>query len=173
MKRPYSEARAIADSILAELSPHCDRIEIAGSIRRKCAMIGDVEIVAIPKPYDVGLFETGIATVVERWEFVKGTLPCKYTQRIHPSGMKVDLFFAIPDNWGLILAMRTGSADYSHHVLARRWVAAGYKSVDGMLTSGAVAIPIREELELFSRCGMAFAAPEERDLHLPKEESSR
>ena len=80
----YSKAKRIADSVLQELKPHCERIEIAGSIRRKKEYPNDIEIVSIPKPYDVDLFESGIATVVNKWERVKGTLPCRYTQRILP-----------------------------------------------------------------------------------------
>ncbi len=84
----------IAEKVKAQLAPHCERIEIAGSIRRKKPDVGDIEIVAIPKPYNIGLFESGIATIVKQWEKVKGELPCKYTQRILPEGIKLDLFFA-------------------------------------------------------------------------------
>ena len=84
----------IANSVLKELKPYCERIEIAGSIRRQKPDPNDIEIVAIPKPYDVGLFESGIATVINKWQKVKGELPCKYTQRLLPEGVKLDLFFA-------------------------------------------------------------------------------
>ncbi len=120
-------ALEIANRIKLELEPHCDRIEISGSIRREKPWVKDIEIVAIPKPYETGLFSSGIAPVVEQWKKVKGELPCKYTQRILPEGIKLDLFFAQPDNWGLIYAIRTGSADYSHKVLATNWVRLGYK----------------------------------------------
>lgn len=128
------EAQVIAERIKAELAPHCERIEIAGSIRRKKPEVGDIEIVAIPKPYDIGLFESGITPVVNQWEKVKGELPCKYTQRILPEGIKLDLFFAEPDNWGLIYAIRTGNADNSPTMLASEWVSQGYKSQGGIFT---------------------------------------
>lgn len=160
----YSKALAIAERVKAELEPHCERIEIAGSIRRKKTEVKDIEIVAIPKPYETGLFASGIATVVTKWQAVKGTLPCKYTQRILPEGIKLDLFFAEPDNWGLILAIRTGSAEFSHQVLAVRWVQLGYKSVDGHLTANGRRVPIREEEDLFSRLRMDYIAPEKRNL---------
>ena len=110
----YNKALKIAEDVKYHLSAYCERIEIAGSIRRRKPEVKDIEIVAIPKPYDVGLFASGIATVVSKWQKVKGELPCKYTQRILPEGIKLDLFFAEPGNWGLIYAIRTGSADYSH-----------------------------------------------------------
>lgn len=158
------QAELIAEEVKALLAPHCERIEIAGSIRRRKLEVGDIEIVAIPKPYDVGLFESGIALVVNQWEKVKGELPCKYTQRILPEGIKLDLFFAMPDNWGLIFAIRTGSADYSHKVLAAGWVKAGYKSVDGMLTDRETGLTrvVPDEKELFRLAGVEWIPPERR-----------
>jgi len=160
----YAEALKIAEQIKSLLAPHCERIEIAGSIRRRKLEVKDIEIVAIPKPYDIGLFESGIATVVNRWEKVKGELPCKYTQRILPEGIKLDLFFAEKDNWGLIYAIRTGSAEYSHRVLATGWVRKGYKSEGGMLMANGRPVPVREEKDLFRIIGLPFRAPEERNL---------
>lgn len=167
------QAQQIAERVKAELEPHCDRIAIAGSIRRKKPEVKDIEIVAIPKPYDPSpLFATGIATVVNQWEKVKGELPCKYTQRILPEGIKLDLFFAIPENWGLIYAIRTGSAEYSHKVLASGWVRNGYQSVDGMLSiyqhhsdeSPRKFCECREEEDLFRMAGVDWVEPEDREL---------
>ena len=150
-------AQAIADGILEQLAPHCDRIAISGSVRRRKADVGDIEIVAIPKPYEVGLFSSGIATVVDRWEKVKGELPCKYTQRTLPEGIVLDLFFARPENWGLILAIRTGSAEYSHHILAYNWAQRGYKSIDVMLHNRhGDPIPTPEERDVFAICGVPW-----------------
>ena len=159
------KAKQIAERIMAELSPHCERIAIAGSIRRNKPEVKDIEIVAIPKHYDVGLFETGIAAVVNRWQKVKGELPCRYTQRILPDGIKLDLFFAEYSNWGLIFAVRTGSAEYSHKVLATAWVKAGYNSKDGHLYDKAGhRYSIREEKDLYSRIGLPYVSPEMRNL---------
>ena len=87
----YSKAILIAEKVKAELAPHCERIEIAGSLRRKKEFVGDIEIVAIPKDYEIGLFESGIATVINKWPKLKGELPCKNTQRMLPEGIKLDL----------------------------------------------------------------------------------
>lgn len=162
----YSKALKIAEEIKAELSPYCERIEIAGSIRRKKPDVKDIEIVAIPKPYETGLFESGIAKVVNQWQKVKGELPCKYTQRILPGGIKLDLFFAVRSNWGLIYAIRTGSAEYSHKVLAVGWVKKGYKSKNGFLVheSSSIYVPVFEEEDLFKRISVPFIKPEFREL---------
>ena len=45
----YTEAKAIADDLVAQVAPYCQRVEIAGSIRRgKAEDIKDVELVVIP-----------------------------------------------------------------------------------------------------------------------------
>ena len=159
----YKEALKIALKVKEQLAPHCLRIEIAGSIRRKMPVVGDIEIIAIPKPYDIGLFESGIATVVKKWVKVKGELPCKYTQRILPESIKLDLFFAELDNWGNIFAMRTGSKNYSHKELASRWSSMGFKSEGGYLFRDGERIAIREEEDLFKLLGMPFVEPEQRN----------
>lgn len=163
----YAEAYKIATEVLEQLKPFCYRVEIGGSIRRKKPEVKDVEIIAIPMVYDTGLFESGIATVVNKWEKVKGELEwgkCKYTQRILPSGIKLDLFFATPTNFGLIYAIRTGSAEYSHQVLANGWVKRGYKSEDGMLMKNGMKIDIPEEQDLFNRIGLPYVEPEFRNI---------
>ncbi len=162
----YTDALLIATKVKDQLAPHCDRIEIAGSIRRKKPEVKDIEIVAIPKPYDTGLFASGIAPVVNQWPKVKGELPCKYTQRLLPEGIKLDLFFAEPGNWGLIYAIRTGSADYSHKVLASGWVKKGYKSIGGWLHKNGKPRAVPEEQDLFKLIGIPFAQPWERNLEV-------
>ena len=158
------KALNIAEKVKLLLAPHCERIEIAGSIRRKKSNVKDIEIVAIPKPFQTGLFESGIATVVNKWDKVKGELPCKYTQRILPYGIKLDLFFAERFNWGLIYAIRTGSAEYSHKVLATEWVKRGYKSEGGYLLYNGKKILVLEEEDLFKRIGVPFVEPEFRNI---------
>lgn len=167
----YSEALAIASQVKDLLAPHCERIEIAGSIRRKCAVCNDIEIVAIPKPYETGLFESGIAAVVNRWEKVKGELEykgrpgvraCRYTQRKLPQGVLLDLFFATPDNWGYILAIRTGSTRFNQHLI-NRWKHKGYGGADGYLHCAGTIIPVPEETHLFKLLDIPYCAPEARN----------
>ena len=44
-----ASARNLSEALVGELGPACERIEVAGSIRRDADHVGDVEIVAIPR----------------------------------------------------------------------------------------------------------------------------
>ncbi|UKM65368.1 hypothetical protein GSB9_01934 [Flavobacteriaceae bacterium GSB9] len=92
---------------MVQLGPYCYRIEIIGSIRCKEPEVNKIEMalilkpyVLIPEPYNIGLFVSGVESVVNQrtWRKVKGELPCDHMQRILPEGIKLDLFFAEHDN---------------------------------------------------------------------------
>lgn len=54
-----SHAQGIAQELINILNPFCDKIEIAGSVRRKKNIVKDIELVIIPKKQieKTGLFE--------------------------------------------------------------------------------------------------------------------
>lgn len=157
-----SAAAIIAERVKAELAPHCERIEIAGSVRRQKPQVKDIEIVAIPKSYDVGLFASGIATIVNRWPKVRGELPCKYTQRTLPDEIALDLFFATADNWGAILLIRTGDSDFSRIFCGSVLPRNGYKQEGGFVRREGFIVPVREEAEMFRLAGVEFIDPRNR-----------
>jgi len=51
---PLDIAQAVADKLVERFAPACARIEIAGSLRREKATVGDIELVAISKLYRAG-----------------------------------------------------------------------------------------------------------------------
>lgn len=165
LKMKHQNALKIALDVKAQLAPYCHKIEIAGSVRRNKPYVKDIEIVAIVKNWG-DIFEYGIFQVVRKWPVLKGSffkknLP-KYMQIMLPQGIVLDLFFAMPDNWGLVYASRTGPAEYSHKVLATGWVKRGYKSVGGYLTKNGVQIPIQNEVDLYNLIGLKWVAPQFR-----------
>src|SRR5687767_9873869 len=106
----YPAALEIARRAEAALAPYCQRIAIAGSIRRQRPQVKDIEIVAQPLQEPADLFghelvaHQGFCAVVNQWRAIKGQPTGKYTQRRLPDGINLDLFIADPDNWGLTLA---------------------------------------------------------------------
>ena len=172
----YEKIKKIADDIKAKLDPFCEKIEIAGSIRRKKAEPRDIEIVCIPKKQIVpdGLFDNKEVNnfkfalmVYDLGKVIKGDpSDGKYMQVELPEheGLKLDLFTATKDNWGLIFAIRTGPASYSHRTLAIGWVSAGYNSKAGMLRNNrGNSIPVRTEIDLFRLIGLEYMRPEQRE----------
>lgn len=159
-----SQAQSIADRVVAHITPHCDRIEIAGSSRRRRPEVKDIEVVVISKPYDVGLFQSGLATVVDCWPKVRGELPCKYMQRRLPEGIALDLFFATPENWGAILLIRTGDWRYSKHFMGTLLPRHGYRQQGGFVHRSGEIIAVPEEMDMFDLIGAEYTAPELRSI---------
>ena len=164
IKYPYAEAYKIALGVLEQLKPFCDRVEIAGSIRRKKAEIHDIDLIAIPKPYEIGLFQSEIVNVINRWEKIMGELPCKFTRRLLPSGVFLDLFLVDEKSFGQIFAIRTGSKEFNRNVLIKACNQNGFKMVDGYLLKEGEKYEIREEEDLFRMIGLPFVPPENRNL---------
>lgn len=132
-----SIAIAYANRILELLQPHCDKIDIAGSIRRQRQEVHDIEVVCIPKKkfnqtdlFGGGEwlvcpgFETAIATMME--QKIKGSLSGRYMQLVVKGQVTVDLFMPQPEDYYRILAIRTGSSSYSNLVLAHAWKRMGW-----------------------------------------------
>lgn len=165
----YRSAKRIADSVIEQLKPYCKRIAIAGSVRRQRPEVKDIEICLIPENKHL----ITLAKIVNRWHKIKGDMTMKYTQRRLPEGIKLDIFVANPDNWGIIFAIRTGSAYYSKMILARGWSKMNYKSKDGVLyplimdSQGDLdfdnPVYIREERDLFNFLGIDWVDPTRRE----------
>lgn len=168
----WKDAYEEASQTLRELRPYCDYIRIAGSIRRMKPEVKDIEIVCIPKTEPSGLFNDVLAinypfvNMVNNWEKVKGEPSGKYTQRVLPSGMKLDLFMATPENVGLIFFIRTGSREFNIE-LFERLKQEGFRSERGHLYQatpvGDRRISVRHEEFLFELADMPYVEPALRE----------
>lgn len=162
---PYSQALSLAERIKAALAPGCERIEIAGSIRRKKQTIGDIEIVCVPR-YATNLFgerqpdPTGLTMILndlvgtERLgEPIKNGEHYKQFPVPAVEGLNLDLFITRPDTWGIIFAIRTGSADFSRRLVTQR-SKGGLLPSDCTVSGGAIwrlgeFVPTPEEADVF------------------------
>jgi len=130
-------AQRVATQIIQALHPHCIEIEVAGSIRRQMPDVKDVEIVYISKTssQQMDLFgshfqtlfhvDNVLATLINNGILIKDTtVPRwgpKYKRAIHcATGIVIELFRAEPNNWGYILALRTGSEDFNKLMVTKR-----------------------------------------------------
>lgn len=130
-KTAYSEALAKAESLLTFLQPACERIEIAGSLRRQKAEIGDIELVAIPRRTVVldmfgqaSGYICNLAELLER----EGIPRVKQGRKVDGERLKgfmwegigVDLFLCEQATWAMCLLIRTGSKAYSQWFMTPR-----------------------------------------------------
>lgn len=137
-------AKSIATNILIFLQPHCSIINIAGSIRREKAEVKDIEIVALPMYTETkDLFNT--VTTKERYKsfviaatrigkIIKGNPQGRYMQIEVNCGtagnINLDLFMPAEEDYYRQLAIRTGSAEYAHKVIAKAWIKKGWCGSD-------------------------------------------
>ena len=180
VKITLAQANSLADRIMAELAPVCDRVEVAGSIRRKKSTIGDIEIVCIPKTETVcnlfgeavettrAAFDGKLQSLVDAGRFTKPTKNGeKFKQFGIPavSGLHLDLFMATPENWGLIFAIRTGCAEFSQQLVTQRGKGGllpdDYLVSGGSLWRGGQSIPTPSEQSVFDLIG-GWLEPEDR-----------
>jgi DNA polymerase/3'-5' exonuclease PolX len=175
-------ARHFAELIRGILAPFCERIEIAGSIRRQRPNVNDIDFVLLPKH---GLLAALKARCQQRCRVVRDgeqnyivAMPVSAGQReqLGHSGweVQVDIFIAhpgksdllqtIPSNYGSLLICRTGSKEHNiflvEHAKRLGLVWSPYKGVedgDGYVIAGA------SEGEIFEALGLEFVAPERRE----------
>jgi len=133
----YKQAHEIAIRCYKELEPFCEKIDIAGSVRREKPEPKDIEIVCQPRLTVIkDLFQQEVGkhrsyqfcnTVKSLGKILKGhPYEDRYVQIALPDGINLDLFMPIPEDYYRQLAIRTGSSMYSHKVLAIAWLNVGY-----------------------------------------------
>jgi DNA polymerase/3'-5' exonuclease PolX len=186
-KFPADRAFVAAKEIVDHLAPACEKIQIAGSLRRRKSFVGDIEILYVPKKKP--LFDllqevereiplpdlviarlVGAERVLEKRKNTKGAEAfgdhIKLMRHID-SGIPVDLFACAPESWFNYLVCRTGGAQ-SNTRIAGLAKARGYKwkpyspgFVD-LNDPDETPIPMDSEEAVFRFVGLKFEQPWER-----------
>ena len=180
---PNSIGMKVAAELCAALKPVCEKLVVAGSLRRRKPDVGDVEILYIGKtevrqdPADmfasitVNLAEEAIAALeksgaLERRKNVNGSEmfgPKNKLMRHRATGLPVDLFAATTENWHNYLVCRTGPAASNTRICMaaqeRGWKWNPYGA--GFSRDGEIRAMASEE-EVFAFVGLPYAPPEER-----------
>lgn len=146
-------AQKIAVETCYKLEPYCEKINIAGSVRRLKQEVKDIEIVCVPKletqydmfgtPFSSGR-NTGFRDVVlSLGEIIKGGANGKYMQIKLMQGINLDLF--MPDDFDYYrqYAIRTGPADYAAKIIATGWKKKGWCGSDKGLRKISDCIEIK------------------------------
>lgn len=168
------EATEIALEIVAKLTQFCDKIEIAGSIRRGKGEVKDIDIVAIPNEDKLlagGYFGrqhlistlaylatprtngNSIATFLHKGRTIDGDII-------------VDIYWACPDTWGTLLLIRTGSKEHNISLcsLARDKGWKLHASGEGLFDAYNRRIAGDTERGIFLALGLPFIPPGLREV---------
>jgi DNA polymerase (family 10) len=178
MKR--EDVLPLAKKVCAALQPLCERVCIAGSIRRGKAEVNDIDIVALPKCLDLPGALGGTAHFSESqvWKDLIPKALLKWGLKMEASGqellrlnfplthLQVDVYRARAETWGVILLVRTGSKEHNVKLctLAR---SKGLKlsACEGVVTQDGFGqvVASRTEEEIFTALGLAYVEPKDRE----------
>ena len=175
----YKAAKELSEKWLNILSPCCERIAEAGSLRRGAETVGDIEFVAIPKmrqdcdffgypmpvPKNYLLDKIDELAAYHEFEIIKGK--DKYKQLALPEGINLELYMVTPPaQWGVQFMIRTGSADFSHWMVTQRKYGGALPSdckvEHGCVWQNGKALRMDEEIDYFNLCGVWYE-PHERN----------
>lgn len=181
VKFPASAALAVAKELCSALKPVTNRLNVAGSLRRRKTAVGDVEILYVPQ------FENRPVNLFDRQDFdlagellqrmvADGTLKMRPNVNgsftwgnlnklaIHTaSGIPVDFFRASDENWFNYLVCRTGSME-SNMRIANAAIARGMKWKPygcGFEKDGQI-LRVEKEEDAFELVGLDYRQPWER-----------
>jgi len=190
-KYPRAEALAVARLLVQCLQPCCSRLIVAGSLRRRKAEVGDVEILYIPNvvsgPDPADLFGRPIlhnaADVALAALQDKGILSRRLNAvgsvmwgernklAVHvESSIPVDLFAATPQNWWNLVVCRTGGMQSNIAICLAaiesgwKWepYGEGFSRPNPERNGWLLVMPVTSEREVFEFVGLEYRAPWER-----------
>jgi len=176
----------LAEALLNHISPECERIEIAGSIRRGKPDPKDIELVAIPRFVTTPIFdlfqgeagqqinnllEIAIADLLEKgeWEFDPDVRRNgeKYKRLRHRTErnstnqlIACDLFIVTPPTWGIQFTIRTGPGSFSQTLVTRALHL-------GMFIDGGLLHNHRREYKTDPHTAQKISMPCSRGDHCP------
>ena len=185
---PAGEAHEVADHLIGLLAASCNRIRIAGSLRRGKQEVHDIELVATPRfDFVDGADLWGTTVGVDRLEervrslidlgFVRlrdveshkrdGTTTIGHRdgdsyKALECSGIPVDLFIVRPPaEWGVIFAIRTGPGDWNQRIVTdcQKYLRRVH---GGRVYRNGKPVPCPEEEDFFRAVGQEYLHPRER-----------
>ena len=180
IKRPYEIMHKLAHELATELSGSCQRIEVAGSVRRKKEMCGDLELVCIADGDKLNnqlnsWLASGRIRHVEagpkrtkRW----GEKQKSFNIEIGDGPVQVDVFIQTVDRFAYTFLVRTGSSGFSNRIVTNVGVRTHdglpglmpvqYKFKDCLLYHRGNLCEVNDEADIFALFGMAYVEPELR-----------
>lgn len=155
-KIELERAEKVAAAVIKQLSPHCLRIKVAGSIRRRRPWVNDIDLVLIP--HDAWNIHAELLKL--------GQLKMSGSKilRLMIGDIQVDIYVASEESWATLLLIRTGSAENNIRLCSlakkRGWRLAA--SGDGLFNEEGHRIA-DSEVTIYRALGLPYQEPRERD----------
>jgi DNA polymerase (family 10) len=146
----------LANKMVSNLRPHCKRIKIVGSIRRKEKNPVDIDIVLIPKKEEN---KRKIEEILSRkGKFLEGG---EQRANFRIEGVKVELYYTLPEEWGAAMLSDTGpfGASIGLRIIAK---SKGLRLNQHGLFKNERRIAGKTEKEIYSALGKEWKKPEDR-----------
>ena len=150
-------AQKVANEVVKRLSPYCQRIEVAGSIRRRKPQVNDIDLVLIPNDlWNLHHEIMGLGQV---------RMSGSKIMRVMANSTQVDIYVASEETWATLLLIRTGSAQNNIRLASlakkRGWHLAA--SGDGLFDENGKRIAGDSEESIYQALDLRWQEPWERD----------
>jgi len=150
------EAKQIYSDLAGVLSPYCEMMAVAGSVRRGKPLVGDIDIVAIPK---MGTLQGIIPMLFDQVELNGPKLA-----RLRYHGAQIDIYYATPETWATLLLIRTGSKESNIRLCSiaqgRGWKL--HANGEGLFDQNGSRIAGSTEQSIFEALGVTYEEPWQR-----------
>ncbi len=160
------KARDIVETFAAMIRASCDRLEIAGSIRRELPTVkdGEVVVIASPKLWPLldGMVQGGAITKAEYGESGTHRWGEKYRGIVF-RGMNIEIFTTDADNWGYQYWLRTGPGEGNTFIM--KWLKGRGQPIqarEGCWWWQGKQLRVPDEQTLFTLLGMHYIPPQIR-----------
>jgi len=149
-------ARAIAEQVKALLEPACEKVVIAGSLRRRRPVVNDIDLVLVPRDrYAVDGILTRLGEV--KMSGLKLT-------RVEMDTISLDVYYATPETFPTLLLIRTGSVENNIRLATlakkRGWHLAA--SGDGLFDEKGRRVAGDSEKSIYEALRLPWQEPWER-----------
>lgn len=160
------------------LGPFCERIEVAGSIRRCRGVVGDIDLVVIPKIHErhdlfgqpeardnLTAMEIQRRCTAEGWRVDKAGedyISFVTSGSAGKEPVQVDIWFAAPETFGTVWLCRTGSASHNITLSQRAQALGGHWQPHKGVTIRGRRHAASTEAEVFAALNLPFVNPEDR-----------
>ena len=156
-KIALERAEKVASAVVKQISPHCQRIEVAGSIRRRKEWVNDIDLVLVPSDlWNLHHVIMGLGSV---------KMSGSKIMRVMVGDIQVDIYVAAPETWATLLLIRTGSAKNNIRLATlakkRGWRLAA--SGDGLFNEKGERVAGDSEESIYRALDLPYQAPWERD----------